>query len=160
MRLKAIQIVYTTKDIERFERKVDKAGECWLWTGCRNEKGYGFFRLQGNSILAHRFAFVVYGGKEPGELLICHHCDNPPCVNPAHLFMGSDQENTRDSWNKGRRNVPRGAAHPESRKTHCPKGHEYSPDNLVKSTQGRVCKRCLRNRSREWYWRHKSTHSG
>lgn len=91
---------YTEKDLERFWSKVDKSGECWEWTSQRNN-GYGLFSFKGKPIYAHRFSFFLSNGEYTGWVL--HKCDNPPCVNPSHLFEGSHQDNMDDMYSKGRR---------------------------------------------------------
>lgn len=92
---------------ERFWRYVDKrsANECWNWRGGKSTKGYGRFRLGGKAdgmIGPHRFSYEIANGKVADDLLICHHCDNPSCVNPAHLFVGTQSDNLRDAHGKGR----------------------------------------------------------
>lgn len=123
------------KTIERrFWSKVDKRGpnERWLWTGTKkqprpNSQGrYGVFYLDSYEgaprVAAHRFAWVLANGREPGKLYVCHRCDNPPCVNPAHLFLGTHADNMRDMAEKGRQSVPvhrppvmRGEEHPAAK---------------------------------------------
>lgn len=92
----------------RFWEKVEKAGpdDCWLWTGQLNKDGYGVlragkvdgYRTQG----AHRISFQLAGGTIPEGKSVCHTCDNPGCVNPNHLWVGSNQDNVDDSVRKGR----------------------------------------------------------
>jgi DNA-binding transcriptional regulator YiaG len=89
------------KDIERFWSKVDKSGECWIWTAFRS-KGYGMFQLKGKAEGAHRIAYTLAYGPIPEGMFVCHACDNPPCVRPDHLWLGTIQDNNRDRDQKGR----------------------------------------------------------
>jgi hypothetical protein len=95
----------------RFERWIEKdASGCWIWTASYNPSGYGQFNLDGKKpMLAHRAAWIIYRGAIPacessgyGTHHICHKCDNPKCVNPDHLFLGTNQENMDDKMQKGR----------------------------------------------------------
>lgn len=100
---------YTPKDVVRFWSKVDKSGgddACWIWTAGCLPKGYGRFsvggRIQHKDVLAHRFSYLIAHGSLPSDLLVCHSCDTPRCVNPSHLFLGTHGDNNRDASVKGR----------------------------------------------------------
>jgi hypothetical protein len=95
----------TPKDIERFWSRVDKTDSCWLWTGGLFDDDYGAFRIAGKSFRAHRVSWMIAHGDIPDGLFVCHNCpdgDNPQCVNPAHLWTGTNQENMDDMIAKGR----------------------------------------------------------
>jgi hypothetical protein len=103
---------------ERFWEKVRKGRGCWLWMGTRSTQGYGQLKppKKRPTIMAHRFAYELLVGPIPSGLLVCHRCDNPPCVRPDHLFLGTPLDNTLDAKAKGRlatgdRSGPR--LHPE-----------------------------------------------
>lgn len=104
--------------LERFEEKYcpEPNTGCWIWTGERSPYGYGLLSLKTEknkykSIKAHRFSYETYKGKIPPNYLVCHKCDNPPCVNPEHLFIGTYLDNNRDKIKKNRHNMPKGSAH-------------------------------------------------
>lgn len=88
---------------ERFWSKVEKSEDCWEWTGPKNNKGYGKFYFDGGGVYAHRFSLALDGAYVPNGLCVCHHCDNPLCVRPDHLWVGTQKENLQDMTNKGRR---------------------------------------------------------
>ena len=79
-----------------------KVGRCWLWTGHINDSGYGLLILRRHRMRAHRAAWQLSGGDLPPGMSVCHTCDNPWCVRPEHLFLGTHQENMRDGVRKGR----------------------------------------------------------
>ena len=87
---------------ERFWSKVTKGDGCWDWTASLNDGGYGRFGYEGRTCLAHRVSWVLEHGGEMPELWVLHHCDNPRCVRPDHLFLGTDADNQRDKNEKGR----------------------------------------------------------
>jgi hypothetical protein len=104
----------------RFWEKVNPDDDCWIWTGSRDRKGYGSFRgADGQTILAHRMAWLLEYGQIADELCVLHACDAPSCVRPDHLFLGTVAENNRDMAAKGRHatrtsleHLRRGANHP------------------------------------------------
>jgi len=92
-------------DEERFWAKVQKTLSCWLWMGKpRNEWGYGQMRVNGKKEYPHRFSYILHNGSIPDGLVVCHSCDNPACVNPNHMFLGTHEDNMRDMRAKGRQN--------------------------------------------------------
>ena len=98
----------TQKQIERFWSHVERPGpnDCWDWQGSTNgKKNYGKVGWGGHFYLAHRVAYTIQND-DPGELLVCHTCDNPRCCNPQHLFVGTQSDNLNDMVVKGRRNPP------------------------------------------------------
>ena len=99
--------------MERFWSKVKKTDGCWEWTAYCIKGGYGHYRYEGKSILAHRFSYMIHHPltidlREHPKLQVCHKCDNPKCVNPAHLWLGTHTDNMRDMETKGRGNQAKG----------------------------------------------------
>src|SRR3990167_1210519 len=90
---------------ERFWKKVQKGDspeKCWEWKSCKNPEGYGQFTIDGKKVYAHRYSWELHNGTIPDGLWVLHHCDNPACVNPDHLFVGTQTDNMQDMISKGR----------------------------------------------------------
>lgn len=90
---------------ERFWSKVFKTRNCWLWTAKLDVGGYGIIKSEGKNRKAHRISYEMAFGKIPDGRIVCHRCDNPKCVNPRHLFIGSHMDNRRDCVSKKRQAV-------------------------------------------------------
>lgn len=137
--------VADTMDV-RFWRLVEKRGpnECWPWLGCVTKEKHGqlrgrfFYSPMGRMIPAPRVAMILAGRLAPMAstlILACHHCDNPQCVNPAHLFAGTNSDNLQHASARGRLSG--------QKKTHCRNGHPLSGENLRTTiTGGRYCHIC------------------
>lgn len=136
----------------RFESKVARIPEfsCWIWLGSLRGRGYGFFHIGGKTDRkgagAHRVAWALQHGMLPDEKFdVCHRCDNPLCVNPDHLFLGSRSDNMSDCAAKYRI-----CTIGKSRLTHCIRGHEFTPSNTRITNLGhRSCRECERFRAEE-----------
>lgn len=123
-----------------FWARTVRVGECLEWTGPRWKNGYGHGGkwVKGSSNYTHRAAYILSKGPIPAGLVIDHLCRNRVCINPAHLEVVTQAEN-----------VHRGVS---AQKTHCKRGHEYTPENTRRYTNGRrVCGECTRVRARG-YW--------
>ena len=130
--------------LDRFWEKVDKSGDCWLWLGNRQRKGYGLFKAD-KDVQCHRWIYEQCVGPIPEGLVIDHICNNPPCVRPSHLRPLTSRQNTL----RGNGPVAQNA-----RKTHCKAGgHPLNGTNLYVSPDGkrhcRICKRAGARRQRQ-----------
>jgi hypothetical protein len=131
---------------ERFTRRIERVpfSTCWYWNGATYSKGYGQLWRDGQRISAHRLSFELFVGQIPPGLEINHLCETPCCVNPAHLEAVTHRENLaysyREEQNTGKF------------KTHCKRGHEFSPENTLlvgPNRNFRQCRECNRQRARE-----------
>lgn len=113
---------------------------CWNWVGSKDSNGYGNVSYHGKLYKTHRLIYTLMIEEIQEGLFCCHSCDNPACINPEHIFLGTNLDNMRDKVNKGR--------HAEQLKTHCSKGHSFSGDNLMISKGRRYCRICKRNRTK------------
>ena len=136
--------------IERFMEKIKKDPEsgCWIWIGsCTPTGGYGSFWDEGKLQRAHRWSYKHFHGEISDKEVVCHKCDNPPCVNPDHLFRGTMFDNIMDSVKKGRYGH-QGHSNYINRicSLFCGYGHRMSGNNLSIYKGKRYCKECAKVR--------------
>ena len=132
-----IYVMDITGAKEKFWSYVNKTDTCWVWTGTLNKAGYGIICIydpaitRGRTFIVSRVSWYFHFGSIPKGMNVLHRCDNPPCVNPDHLWLGTHKDNARDRSQKGRdRN---------SRKTHCKRGHEFTDINRLGHRSCRIC---------------------
>lgn len=115
---------------------------CWEWKRVHPDKPYGSLMINGKRYRANRLSAYVYldYNIHGTSKLICHKCNNPSCINPEHLYIGTDSSNTLDSVKAG--------THTQIRKTHCPKGHELVS---IRSGKRRICKTCQKIAEKKCY---------
>lgn len=133
-RTRANQIIYpqSQTELKRFFEKVDQSGDCWVWIGVLQNRGYGAITIRGTNVLAHRASYLIVHGSIPNELELDHLCRNRACVNPEHLEPVTHQENMRRSPLR------------QTKLVRCGRGH----DNWVEYPSGRKCRTCGRDRKR------------
>lgn len=138
---------------ERFWAKVNKTDGCWLWTASA-WRGYGIFWADGRRWKAPRYSWALVNGPIPSGLMVCHRCDNPPCVRPSHLFIGTMSDNIRDAYAKGRHSakpMQEGWSRAARARTHCKHGHEFTSANTIDKPHGRrACRTCMNRLHREY----------
>jgi hypothetical protein len=133
------------KDIARFLAFVAKTGDCWIWNGMRNVRtGRAYFKLRDRNVIAARWLYQSIVSPISKGVCVLHVCDNPACVNPAHLWEGTQIDNIRDRDSKGRNRLTQ---------THCKNGHLLSGDNVHfagPNNRWRDCKACRREATRKF----------
>lgn len=118
---------------------------CWVWTKGFTSKNYGRLPFYWEGRRAHRYSYYLNVDENFDRSKdVCHHCDNTVCVRPSHLFLGTEKDNMQDMVKKGRGG--------SQRKTHCPRGHEYTKENtyMVNNKKHRTCLTCKREHSRKY----------
>ena len=134
---------------ERWWSCIEKASNgCWVWKGVPNKSGYGGLKVNGKTVLAHRFGYEMLRGSIPEGMQIDHLCRNRLCVNPEHLEIVTSRVNTLRGDT---------IAAKEFRQTHCIRGHLLSGENLKMRANGkRICRQCKRIREKLLYWKRKA----
>ena len=125
--------------MKRFFDKVDKTDSCWNWIAS-TRVGYGAFKYKGKVVGAHRFSWELHFGNIPEGLMVCHKCDNPKCVNPSHLFLGTNSDNMKDAYDKGRLDI-------DKNRYQYPKGHKPVNSLLQSEEEIQRIKCAIENRT-------------
>lgn len=134
--------------LQRFMAKVhvpSNPNGCWEWQEYIDKRGYGTVRAWGKKRLAHRVAYQLFN-HEPTQHVL-HRCDNPRCVNPAHLYEGTQKQNVREMWDRGR---AVGGSGINKRKVQCKNGRVYTEENTLTYNGKRQCKECRRKYIKEY----------
>lgn len=144
------RVAFDTRFWAKVDRDLENPWTCWLWTAIKCKRGYGYIAVTGqvggyrrDPILAHRASWILHTRKPiPEDMCVCHRCDEPSCVNPAHLFLSTLQGNSEDCSRKKR--------HPLGARSACIRGHTFAPGTFRwtwskgKRTPKRVCIACRR----------------
>jgi hypothetical protein len=126
--------------MKRFFDKIDKTENCWNWTAATRKTGYGCMKFRNKLIDAHRISWIIHYGEIPKNLCVCHKCDNRKCVNPNHLFLGTQSDNMKDAFVKGRIILPVNGSFK--------KGH-YPKNTLIPLELAILVKKAILNRNKE-----------
>ncbi len=143
---------------ERFEDKVELIpfSTCHFWNACANHRGYGQISIGAKMVSAHRASYELYVDKIPEGMHVLHKCDNPPCVNPDHLFLGTNYDNVKDRDSKGRQVSAKGEDNPGAKLKECDvidiRSSEMTKAQL--SRKYNVSHRLIRNVINRTAWRH------
>lgn len=123
----------TPQQLDRFWARVEKTETCWIWLGAINKYGYGAVGINGKVLRAHRISWAIANGRTPTpKEFVCHSCDNRPCVNPGHLWLGDNRSNMADCVAKGRNSKP---PHKEKSKNTVSAGTRWSPVTSINTGQ-------------------------
>jgi hypothetical protein len=142
---KAAHVLRTLTEVEKenFLRRLHglESSGCWIWNGTISKDGYASLKIRGTYLRVSRVCFSLSKEGNFDSHLVCHKCDNPACVNPDHLFLGTPSDNMQDMARKGRQWMQKKIW------THCKRGHEYTPDNIIYHSKGKTCRTCKNIRS-------------
>lgn len=111
---------------------------CWHWTDAPDRYGYGRLQIKKKAVKAHRVSYALHNGDLPADRQVCHSCDNPICVNPTHLFLGTNLDNVTDAKEKGRRTEKPGAPHPGERNGRAKLTEAIVVDLLARHARGEI----------------------
>lgn len=140
---KTAHVLRTLTEVERtyYTARINscKGDGCWHWIGSKLD-GYATAKIRRTCLRASQLCFKLFIGENPETLLVCHKCDNPACVNPEHLFLGTHKDNSQDMVSKGRQWMQKKVT------TSCKRGHKYTPENTILNRKGKCCRACRNSR--------------